>query len=198
MSRARAPNDTAPFGPSHRAGHGGRRGRRAGRHALLQQAEPARAQGPLRGRRRGHRQAGDRSTTSRRAAVIDLPNDLLAELARDPQRRRRQAGALRGHGADRRASTCSPATTTCSRRCSTWAAPAGSWWLAPRRARDAPHDRRAGRTATRSTRSCADVFEALFVTTSPTPVKAALNMLGRRGRRPAAAARRGRPRTKPR
>ncbi len=34
--------------------------------------------------------------------ATDMPNDLLAELARDRQRRRRQAGSLRGPRADRR------------------------------------------------------------------------------------------------
>ena len=33
--------------------------------------------------------------------ATDMPNDLLAELAADRQRRRREAGSLRGHGADR-------------------------------------------------------------------------------------------------
>ena len=66
---SRAPaSTTPPLGRAHRAGHRDRRRRDAGGHAVLQQAQPARDRGALRGGRRGHRPADRRSTTSRRAA----------------------------------------------------------------------------------------------------------------------------------
>ena len=67
------------------------------------------------------------STTSRQRCVIDMPNDLLRELAEIDERRGGQAGPLRGAGADRGPRPRSPATTTCFPTCSTWAAAAGSW-----------------------------------------------------------------------
>ena len=66
--------------PPDRAGERARHGRHAGRHAVLQQAEPAGDQGPLRGDAPRHRQA-DRRLQHPVALRVDIPNDLLRELA---------------------------------------------------------------------------------------------------------------------
>ena len=147
-------------------------------------------QGPLRGGRGGHRPAGGRSTTSPPHCVIDMPNDLLAELGADRERRRPSSR---------------PATRT-------WppidgARPARRQRRRPRQVRwtsagrggirvashlvgrEMRRDRSTSPSAaTRSTTALRDFFEALIVTDQPDPIKAALNMLGRRGRRAAAPA----------
>ena len=90
-----------PLDRADRAGRRLRRGRRAGGHALLQPPQPGRPAGPLPRRCRRHRPA-DRALQHPAPHGPDMPNDLLAELAPDPQHRRGQAGPLRGPGADRR------------------------------------------------------------------------------------------------
>ena len=90
----------APFGRAHRARARGGRRRDARRDALLRAAEPARDQGAL----RGGGAATDRPIVAYNIpsrTATDMPNDLLAELAADRERRGGEAGALRGHGADR-------------------------------------------------------------------------------------------------
>ena len=86
----------APRGPPDRARDRARRRRRPQRHAVLQQAQPARDRRALRGGRPGHRQA-------------DHP--LQHPVARRHRRPQRPAGRA---GADRRTSTTSsrPTTTT--------------------------------------------------------------------------------------
>ena len=96
-------NDTRHTARADRPRARARRRRGARRHPVLQQAQRGRAAGALRRRLRGRGgHAGDRSTTSRRARVINLSPELLAELAAEHDNVvARQAGKQRGARADR-------------------------------------------------------------------------------------------------
>jgi len=84
-----------------------------------------------------------------------------------------------------------PATTTSSPRCSTRAGTGGICVASHVVGREmSPHDRRA-RPAHEIHASLEDIFDVMFITSSPTPVKAALNMLGIRAGTAAAADGRG-------
>ena len=109
--------------------------------------------------------------------VINMPPDLLAELAPDRQRRRGQAGEQRRARRRSRASTCWPATTTSSSAASRWGDRRHPRRLAPGRAADPRDlrrgDERASSTArARSRRRSGTCYEALTVTANPIPVKA--------------------------
>ena len=75
--------------------------------------------------------------------VVDLSNDELAELGRDPERQRGQAGPLRGHSADRGARPPGRQRRHARRGARQGRRGRHHGGLAPRRDRDAPDDRRA-------------------------------------------------------
>ena len=170
--------DTRHTRRAHRARHRDRRRRRAGRHALLRAAQPARDQGPLRGRRRRHRPAGDRLQHPRPHG--DRHAQRPARRAR-PDRERRRPSSRPATRTSRRStgSTCWPATTTCSPRRMDIGGTGGILVASHLvGARDAPHRRRARAAATRSRTACATSTRRCTVTTNPIPIKAALNMAG--------------------
>ena len=116
-----------PLGRADARGRRGRCRRGARRDAVLQQAEPGRAAGPLRGDRRGRRRDADRPLQHPLAhGDQHRPRAARRARRRDRERRRRQAGQRRRARPDRGARRSSPATTTSSPARSSSAAPAGS------------------------------------------------------------------------
>ena len=111
--------------------------------------------------------------------VIDMPNDLLAELAQIDNVERRQAGQLTRTSRRSTAWTSTPATTTCSADVLDMGGTGGILVASHlvgdemRRMIDEPDNRRR-----RSTRRCATSIEALSVTANPIPIKAALDLAG--------------------
>ena len=120
--------------------------------------------------------------------VLNMEPALLARLARDRQRRRREAGHDRprpgaGHRRGRPARAVRRATTTCScrsARSAAWAASASPRTLPARRCSSCRRRSTPATSTARapSSRSCAPLLAALSVTTNPIPVKAAMELLG--------------------
>ena len=174
-----------------RAGHRARRGRRAGRHALLQQAQPARADGALRGGRRRHRPAGDRSTTSPPAAWSTCPTTCwpswrqIENVCAVKQARYEDLAPIDGldllaGNDDMLAAVLDMGGT-------------GGIHVASHLvgARDAADDRRARCSAPRSTTSLRDALRGARRHHQPDPDQGGLNMVGLEVGGPAAAAGRG-------
>ena len=121
--------------------------------------------------------------------VINLEPDLLAELAEVDEHRGREAGQRRhgrrrGRSSRTRASPCMRETTTSCARSPRSGAPVASCvssHLVGERMKEMYEAARSPATTSaraRSTTSSQDVYETLFFTASPAPVKAALNLLG--------------------
>ena len=161
-----------------RAGHRRRRRRDPLGDAVLQQAEPAGHARALRRGRPGHRQA--RRALQHPLAVRGRPAQRPARRARpDRADRLRQAGQQRQPRARSTAWGSTPATTTCSARCSRWAAAAGSSSRATSSGPPCAAWSTSPTSAPRSRPRSSPLFDALGVTTNPIPVKAALDLLGR-------------------
>ena len=169
-----------PRGAPHRAGGRLGTGRRPQRHAVLQQAERPGHQAALRGGRpRRRRHAGRRSTTSP-AARRRTCRPSCSPRSRRSTASRASSSPTRPRCSSSTGCRCSPATTTSWPARSTSAAPAAS---ASPATSSAP---RCGACSTSPTSRAEidaglrELYAALFVTASPAPVKAALDLLGHR------------------
>ena len=179
-----APAPTTPA--TRRADQGGGRGRRrrgAGRHPLLQQAQPGRDPGSL----RGGREARPGPAADRLQHPLAGRDQRAARRCSPSWPRSRTWSAVKQANNEElgrsRAWRSWPATTTPSCGRWRWAAPAGSWspriWSARRCGRCGTRRRRGIWTGPgRSTPACGRCTRCSAVTTNPIPMKAALEMTG--------------------